>query len=228
MSFDPDASPVNPLPPIVVALALIIVAIELVFQAGSAGLAGGPEATGWRISALETYGFREPLFNWMVENRQFRWQFTYGILTYPFVNYSFTGVVFSVVFILALGKMVGEIFSSLAFLLVFFGASIVGALAYGLVWDTSIVLFGAMPGAYGLIGAYSFLLWTNLAGTGNNPLRAFTLISLLMGLQLVWGLLFAGSLGWVADLAGFVTGFGLSFVVSPGGWHQLVRKIRQR
>ncbi len=228
MSFDHDASPVNPMPPIVVTLALIIVAIEVAFQAGSAGFVGGPEATGWRISALETYGFREPLFNWMIENRQFHWQFAYGILTYPFVNYSFTNVVFSVVFILALGKMVGEIFSPFAFLLVFFGASIVGALTYGLVWDTPIVLFGAMPGAYGLIGAYSFLLWTSLAGTGENPMRAFTLIGFLMALQLIWGLLFAGSLNWVADLSGFVAGFGLSFVVSPGGWQRVVGKIRQR
>jgi membrane associated rhomboid family serine protease len=32
----------------------------------------------------------------------------------------------------------------------------------------------------------------------------------------------------VADLSGFVTGFVLSFVVSPGGWARVREKIRQR
>jgi len=209
-------------------LVLAIFAIELIFQAGSAGLVGGPEATGWRLEALETYGFRDPWFDWMIDNRQFRWQFAYGILTYPFVNYHFTSLLFSIVFILALGKLVGEAFSNLAFLVVFFGASIIGAIAYGLIWETPVLLFGAMPGAYGLIGAYSFLLWTRLTGTGENRMQAFTLIGFLMGLQLFWGLIFAGSYDWVADLAGFFTGFGLSFVVSPGGWQNVLAKLRQR
>ena len=226
--FDPDASPVNPIPPVVVGLALAIFGIELVFQAGNAGLIGGPEATGWRLAALEKYGFYEPLFDWMMQNRVFRWDYASRFFTYPFVHGSFTHMVFALVFILALGKMVGEVFSAWAVLLIFFGASAVGALAYGLAWDTRVMLFGAMPAAYGFIGAYSFLLWTRLATTGGNRMQAFGLIFFLMGLQLVWGLIFGSNGDWVADLAGFVTGFGLSFVVSPGGWHHIVGRLRQR
>lgn len=228
MSYDHNASPVNPLPLVVVILVLAIAGIEILFQLGDSGLVGGAEATGWRIAALEEYGFRQPLFTWMLENQNFRWDFALGILTYPFVDYYFTSVIFSVVFILALGKMVGEAFSSLAFLVIFFGASISGALAYGLIWETSVVLFGAMPGAYGLIGAYSFVLWLGLAGTGAQRMKVFQLIGFLMGLQLFWGLLFAGSKDWVADLAGFATGFALSFIVSPGGWQEILEKIRTR
>lgn len=227
-AMDPDASPVNALPAIVVILALILAGIEILFQAGNAGLIGGAEATGWRVAALEDYGFREPLFNWMIENRQFRWDFAFGILTYPFVDYTFTNVLFSLVFILALGKMVGEIFSTPAFLVVFFGSSVVGALTYGLVWDTALVLYGAMPGAYGLIGAYSFILWRGYSQIGENPMRAFSLIGFLMALQLFWGLVFAGSLDWVANLAGFVTGFAVSFVVSPGGGRRVLARMRGR
>ena len=49
-----------------------------------------------------------------------------------------------------------------------------------------------------------------------------------MGIQLVFGLLFGGGQDWVADLAGFVAGFGLSFLVSPGGRARVVDRLRQR
>jgi hypothetical protein len=32
----------------------------------------------------------------------------------------------------------------------------------------------------------------------------------------------------VADIMGFVAGFALSFVVSPGGWARVRDKLRQR
>ncbi len=228
MRDDFDASPINPLPPVVVALAVLIIGPELAFQAGNAGFVGGPEATGWRLAALERWGFYEPLMDWMVENRQLRWEYLVRFVTYPFVHGNFTHAAFALVFVLALGKMVGERFNVWAVLVIFFGASIVGAAAYGLVWDTRVMLFGGYPAAFGLIGAYSFLLWTNLAGTGANRLQAFSLIAILMLLQLVFGLLFGGSKDWVADLAGFASGFGLSFLVSPGGWQHVLARLRRR
>ena len=45
---------------------------------------------------------------------------------------------------------------------------------------------------------------------------------------IAFGLFFGGSATWVADLAGFVAGFLLSFIVSPGGWSRVMQKIRQR
>ena len=49
-----------------------------------------------------------------------------------------------------------------------------------------------------------------------------------LGVVLLFGLLFGGGYEWVADFAGFATGFALSFVVSPGGWRHMVERIRQR
>ena len=46
MSSNPDVSPVNPLPPVVVALALAIFLVEAAFNLGTRGLIGGPEAIG--------------------------------------------------------------------------------------------------------------------------------------------------------------------------------------
>ncbi|WP_289042784.1 rhomboid family intramembrane serine protease [uncultured Aliiroseovarius sp.] len=228
MSSYREESPVNPLPPVVIALAVFLVGIELVFFAGSRGLIGGPQAAGWRILMIEEWGFRETLFTWMVENGQYPLRELARFFTYPFLHLSFTHLLFVLVFLLALGKMVGEVFSPLAFLVVYFGASIGGALAYWLVWDTPVVLFGGFPAVYGLIGAYTFLLWTNLAATGGNQLSAFRIIAFLMALQLIFGLLFGAGLTWVSEIAGFAAGFGLSFLVSPGGWSNVLAKLRKR
>lgn len=228
MSSYREESPVNPLPPVVIALAVFLVGIEIVFVAGNSGFVGGPQAAGWRISMIEEWGFREPLFTWMIQNGRFPPADLARFVTYPFLHLSFTHLLFVLVFLLALGKMVGEVFSTTAFLVVFFGASIAGALAYWMVWDTPVVLFGGFPAVYGLIGAYTFLLWTSLAATGGNQLSAFRIIAFLMALQLIFGLLFGAGLTWVSEIAGFVAGFGLSFLVSPGGWSRVLVQLRKR
>ena len=53
MSSEHEIKAVNPLPPVVVALFLILVGIEVVFQLGARGLAGGPDAVGWRLAAVQ-------------------------------------------------------------------------------------------------------------------------------------------------------------------------------
>lgn len=223
-----DEPPFNPLPPVVVALALILAGVEIIFQAGSSGFVGGPQAIGWRLVALQDYAFFGPIWDQMLAKSYFPSEHMIRFVTYPFLHGSFTHAAFAVVIILAIGKVVGEVFSALSFIAIFMMASIVGALIYALVTDAQAPLFGAYPGAYGLIGAFTFLRWVNLAAVGAESLRAFTLIGFLMLFQLVFGLIFGGGLDWIADLSGFFAGFGLSFLVSPGGWGRVLDKMRQR
>jgi len=220
--------PVNPLPPVVLALAAVIFGIEVAFQLGARGIVGGPDAVGWRLAAITKYSFVGDVLDQMVAQNVWPWQHVMRFVTYPFVHANFTHALFVLVFLLALGKMVGEIFAAWAVLVVFFGSAIMGALVYGLLLNDPYPLIGGYPAVYGLIGAFTLLLWVKLAITGGPQARAFTLIGFLMGIQLVFGLLFGGGRDWVADLAGFVTGFGLSFVVSPGGWGRVVNRLRQR
>ncbi|EPX81549.1 rhomboid family intramembrane serine protease [Litoreibacter arenae] len=223
-----DASPFNVLPPVVIALAAILAGVEIIFQAGESGLVGGAGAVGWRLGALEDYAFFGPIWAQMLEKSYFPLEHMQRFVTYPFVHGSFTHAAFAVVIVLAIGKAVGEVFSAVSFIAVFMVSSIVAALVYALLTDTQQPLFGAYPGAYGLIGAFTFLLWVNLAAVGANSMRAFSLIGFLMLFQLVFGLLFGGGYDWVADVAGFVAGFLLSFVVSPGGWGRVLAKLRKR
>ncbi len=228
MSSNPNVSPVNPLPPVVVALALVMFVVELTFNLGARGLIGGPQAVGWRVAAMRDYAPSGDLVNWMIEVWRFPPEILLRFLTYPFIHVNFTHMIFACVLLLALGKFVGEVFRWWALLLVFFGSAIIGAVVYGLFIGTSVRLIGAYPAVYGLIGAFTFLLWVDLAAHGANEYRAFTLIGFLLFIQLIFGVFFGGGPDWIADLAGFVTGFGLSFVVSPGGWSRALAQLRRR
>ncbi len=229
MDQNPNAPPLNPLPPIVWVLALPLVGIELVLALAKAELVGGPQGAGWRLWAVDRFAVYPELLHRQWETGGYPLEELHRLISYPLVHGTFTQTLFAVVMLLALGKMVGEIFRWWAVLAVVLGASIAGALAYGfLVPDLRAPLFGAYPPVYGLIGTFTFLLWVNLARTGANKYRAFTLIGFLLFAQLVFGLIFGSSWDWVADITGFAAGFFLSFIVSPGGWARVKDKIRQR
>ncbi len=58
MDQEPHNGAVNPLPPVVAALFLVIMGIEIAFFLGTRGIVGGPAAVGWRLSAIQSYAFR--------------------------------------------------------------------------------------------------------------------------------------------------------------------------
>ncbi|MEL7213804.1 MAG: rhomboid family intramembrane serine protease, partial [Pseudomonadota bacterium] len=227
MSEQNNISPVNPLPPIVVALFLFIAGIELMFLLGERGILGGPEAVGWRNQAINDYSFFNQIFDRMLARGEGTPSDWIRFLSYPFVHLTFTHTLFVCVFLLALGKMVGEVFAAWAVLAVFVVSAVVGALAYGLLLDETFPLIGGYPAVYGLIGAFTFLLWVRLVNDGANQFRAFTLIGFLLFIQLIFGLLFGGGMDWVADIAGFVAGFVTSVFVCPGGWRYIRQRIRR-
>ena len=226
MSHAPQEPAVNPLPPVVVALFIAIVVPEAIFSLGQAGLVGGPGAVGWRQAAIQTYAFSGDVFDWMLANGIWPGEHLIRFVSYPFVHFSITHAAIAGVFVLALGKMVAEKFGQWQMLAIFVLSGAFGAPVYGLVLDDPYPLGGAFPPDYGLVGAFTFLLWRGLGAVGENQARAFTLIGALLGIQLLFGLIFGGSGDWVADLAGFVAGFGLSFFLAPGGWASIRAKIR--
>ncbi|CUH88797.1 Rhomboid family protein [Phaeobacter sp. CECT 5382] len=227
MSDDPNLSPVNPLPPAVVALVLVIMGVEAAFSLGMRGIIGGPEAIGWRLEAFQSYAFSSEIFWWMVETGQWPVEHLIRFLSYAFVHGAFTHALFVCVFVLAMGKMVGEVMGDLAMVLIFVLSAVGGALGYAVFLNAPVPLIGGFPAVYGLIGAFTYILWRQLSLVGAQQSRAFSLIAFLMGIQLIFGLLFGGQKDWVADLCGFATGFGLSFFLAPGGWAHIRSNIRR-
>lgn len=222
-----DIPPVNPLPPVVLLLFAAVVMPEIAFLLGEQGLLGGPGAVGWRLSAIEDYGFSGELFDWMLSTGRFMPEHIARVVTYAFVHTGFTATLFAAVLLLALGKLVGEAMGQLAVLILFLGSSVFGALVYGLLLNDPAWLIGGFPGVYGLIGGYSFLMWRKLGETGQQQLRAFSLIAVLLGIQLIFGALFGPNTGWVADLSGFVFGFAASVLLVPGGFRHVLQYLRR-
>jgi membrane associated rhomboid family serine protease len=227
MSDPNDAPPVNPLPPVVLLLLAAIALPELAFTLGAQGWVGGPEAVGWRLAAIERYGFSGDIFDWMLANGRWMMEHLLRFLSYALVHESFTSALFSAVLMLALGKLVGETMGQVAVLVLYFGSSAFGALIYALLLDDPAWLVGGFPAVYGLIGGYSFLMWQSLAAAGQQQLRAFSLIAILLGIQLLFGVFFGPSVQWVADLAGFVFGFGASVLLVPGGLARVMHHLRR-
>ncbi len=222
-----NTPPVNPLPPVVILLFMAIALPEAMFSLGARGLIGGPEAVGWRLAAVKDYGFSGDLFDWMLANGRWMPEHLIRFVTYAFVHGAFTATLFACVLTLALGKLVGDTMGQIAVLVLFLGGSIFGALIYALLLDDPAWLVGGFPAVYGLIGGYSFLMWKKLVSAGEQQLRAFSLIAMLMGLQLLWGVFFGPSVEWVADLAGFVFGFGASVLLVAGGLTHLLHHLRR-
>ncbi|WP_323767000.1 rhomboid family intramembrane serine protease [Antarctobacter sp.] len=227
MTHPHNEAPVNPLPPVVVALFLVLAGLELALWLGGQGIVGGPGAVGWRTGMIESYGFSGRAFDWMLETGQYPPELLVRFVSYLFLHASFSHALFAMVILLAMGKIVAEALGSLAFVTIFFLSGIVGALAFGLISDDP-WLIGAFPSVYGLIGGFTFLLWMRLGTVGANQYRAFSLIGMLLAVQLVFGVFFGGTNDWIADIAGFVVGFGLTVVLAPGGTAGVMARIRRR
>jgi rhomboid protease GluP len=225
---DHNVSPFNALPPVVVALAVVIAGLEGMFQLATAGFLGGQGGVGWRLAAMQDYAVLDEVADWMLANGRFPPEHLLRFLTYPLIHGGFVHAAFVVVFILAIGKMVAEVFSPLAFVAIFWVSAIFGALVYVLLLDSPFPLIGGYPGVYGLIGAFTFLMWVDAGLRGESRFRAFGLIGALLAIQIIFGVIQGDFGNVVADLAGFVAGFLMSFIVSPGGWQRALNRLRQR
>lgn len=232
-----DESPLNPVPAVVWALVLPMIAAEAVFGLAQAGLVGGGSpgmGLAMRQIGVERTAFVPEMVLQMIQMRTVVLDYAWRILTYSFVGISVMQSLFVIVFALALGNLLASQFRAWAVVALFFGSAIGGALVYtlfaGLLPQFRFQpLIGGYPAVYGFVGAFTFLLWTRLGQEHANRLRAFTLIGMLLAFQLVFAILFqTGNTTWIAEIAGFATGFLLSFVLIPGGIARVMRQIRQR
>ena len=226
-------SPFNSLPAVVWLLALPVIASEALFALGGVGLIGGAEGVGLRLTAIQAASFAPQQVEYLWATRQFDPRIAYRLLSYPFIHGSAIQAVFVVVFTLALGNMVATRLRPWAIVALYLGSAIGGALVYTIVASAigarPQLLIGGYPAVYGLVGGFTFLLWTRLAAENANRFRAFTLIGALLAFQLVFALVVGGAgLGWVAEIAGFATGFLLSFVLVEGGITRVVDQFRRR
>ncbi len=234
-----DESPLNPVPAVVWLLTLPMIATEAAFGLARMGfLGGGLSGSGaglaMRQVAAEKTAFAPNMLLGMWERGDIIPAQLFRLVTYPFVNMSLMQALFVIVFTLALGNLIANQFRAWAVIALFFGSAIGGAVIYTLIQGMLPQLrfqplIGGYPAVYGFVGAFTFLLWLRLGQEHANRMRAFSLIGMLLLFQLVFGIIFQdGNLSWIAEVAGFGTGFLLSFVLVPGGFNRVMAQLRQR
>ena len=124
-------SPFNAIPLVPLALVAIIITFELTLTVAANGWVGGFQGVGWRAGAFGKFQFYPEVITEIFERGRGSFDYWKRFVTYPFIHSSLTHAVWVCVLLLALGKFVGEIFSSVAFLVLFFATSILGAVIYG-------------------------------------------------------------------------------------------------
>jgi len=220
--------PINPVPWIVWVLFAGVAGVEIVLGLADAGMIGGPGGIGWRVAAMQDWAFSPAVWDYVWERGRTDPGLLRRFIGYAFVHGSFTQALFGGALLLALGKFVGDVFAWWAVLAVFVVSAVVGAVAFGILAEGTVPLIGVYPAVYGLIGAFSYLMWLQLGVSGQNRAAAFRLIGFLLGIQLVFGLIFGGPPTWIDDVSGFAAGFAISSLLAPGGWTASVRRMRAR
>lgn len=223
-----DENPFNAIPLVPLVLVLVIAGVELTLTAAANGFIGGARGVGWRAGVFGELQFYPDIMTQIFERGRGSFDYYKRFVTYPFVHASFTHALWVCVLLLALGKFVGEKFHALSFAVLFFVSSACGAAVYGALSWQNTQLIGAYPGVYGLIGAYTYLMWLTLERIGENQLKAFQLIGVLLGLMLIYSMMFGSTPTWIAQVAGFVTGLFIAPLLAPGGWQAFVNRMRQR
>ncbi|MEO0358321.1 MAG: rhomboid family intramembrane serine protease [Pseudomonadota bacterium] len=181
-----------------------------------------------RLTLIRDYAIIPDLVSAQVAAGYWNLDLFLPFVTHPFIHASFLMTVFAGVLLLAIGKFVGEAMGNMAICIIFFASTIVGALAYLILLPDTYPLFGGYPAVYGLIGAYTFVRFSDAQGLKTQQMRAFQLLAFLMVLNLVYTLVFGGPNTWMADLVGAITGFLLAAAMNPGGIPHLLETLRRR
>jgi len=226
---DLNASPFNPLPWPVWLIVVAIAVIEAALWLGGKGLIGGPAAVGWRLEAIQQFGFSSAVQNWMLEV----WRFpVMHLQRYPAFSMVHAGPLhafFVIVLVAALGKYVAEPFGNRAFVALLAMPPMAGAAVFGLALGGNAQgwLYGGMPLVFGLVGALTWWRWQTAPDRAGR-LRAFGVIGVLLAARLGFGLIAETGHGWIGELAAFGFGFALSTVVGPGRWARIRARLRAR
>lgn len=220
-----NLSPLNPISKVVLALTFTIIAVEVVLQLAEAGLIGGSEGIGWRLKAVQYFGFHDSVFEYITQNRVVQPNVVWPFFTYPFVPTSIGRVAIGAAMVLAMGKTISESFSSTAVVVIFLVCSISGAIVFGLVNDGGRPLTGIFPVMYGFIAVYTWILADELYKAGKSMMPAFRIVAMFFAFRGVFALIFGLRNSWTADLTGLIVGFLLPFILAPDARARISRWI---
>lgn len=206
----PDRDGQN-VPRSIAGLAIVMVGLELIFTAGSAGLLGGSGTAEWRKTAIFDYGFYWPILEYQIANSGLFARETVRLITFPLIHFSFTHMLISVVLLVTLGKLVGEFLADAAIVGIFFLSSAFGAAVFGTLLDSDVPLVGSMTGLFGLLGTLAAM--TRLRPKSALFKVATVIPAALIFVDVVSSVVFGSFAVWPADVAAYLVGIALWYAL---------------
>ena len=222
---DPTKPVINHLPAPVIVFVLILTLGEFYITGAEARFWGSSES---RIALIRQVAFLPEVFQRSLLAGSWVPELFLRLITYPFVHSSLLQAVFAGVLTLTLGKFLAGVLGSFAIILIFFSSSMFAALGYSFFTNDSFPLFGSFPAAYGLIGAFTFVLFGRSNGSLNQQLQAFRLLSILMFINIIFAFFQNGPALWVAELSAVVMGFVCTAFLYPSGISVIIKKLKDR
>jgi len=208
----------NDTKPLIWAMLLIFIGLELAFQLSDRGLF---PIDRFRWEGYVVLGFWDQIFEAVLRGeavpRPFAsWMAWTSLVTHAFVHGGLIHLLMNGVVFLSLGTILMERLGTAKFLALFAGTAAAGALIFGLISESDGPLVGASGALFGFIGALKAWEWKYLRTYRLSMERFWRTIG---GLVLLNALLFflfpGGALAWEAHLGGFVAGLALAPLLAP-------------
>jgi len=208
--------PFHVIPQGILALAILVGAMEALFSVGEMNLGIAPNEEQWRILAILHHGLlREQAAVDMMRE----WPLLASLsrfLTYPFIGYNFIDSLISVVFLLAIGNYASTFLGQMRVLTVFLIATFAGGIGYLLFSSSEYPLIGPSPGLFGLFGSLMALAIMPLKLPRGIRSNLFRFPLMMLALQIVLGIFWSSHMVWIPILIGFVAGFFGTILITIG------------
>lgn len=200
MNFAPT-EPNRPLPRALVALVLVIAAIECLLSASDAGLIGDPTL---RARFLQTGAFWTPLLHGA--EPIFALQPYTMFLSHALLHGGFLHMAMNMVILLALGRFIADRYGDGVLLPLFFVGAVAGGAAYGLLSAGQVPMVGASGADFAFIGVWTVWDLRRHRAARVPATPVWTRVAVLVEINVAMYIGLDGMLAWQAHLGGFLAG----------------------
>ncbi len=217
--------PFHSVPHGILALVILIGAVELLFTLGEMRPGLAPGAESWRLHAIIYHGILVDQAQIDLARESSFMESMSRMLTYPFIGWNFANSLISVVFLLAVGKYASSFIGQVRVLVIFTTATLLGAVGYLALDSGEVPLIGPSPGIFGLFGSLLALAVLPLKIPDALRSNLYRLPLIMVALQVGFGIFLDGNILWIPMLVGFIVGFFATIFLSLGlrdGIHYLI------
>ncbi|MEM7746305.1 MAG: rhomboid family intramembrane serine protease [Pseudomonadota bacterium] len=227
--------PISPLrqrppapPPVIWAMAGVMIAFELTFELAAAGILPFEHL---RLDVYAYLAFFDVFFDalltgtlpadnpWLYEyypQGGIPWNFWLSFVTYAFLHGDVFHLIMNGVIFLGLGGMLANVLGPAKFIIFFLITAVGAAVVFALIARSGVPMVGASGVVFGIFGAFKRWEWRYIRATGTSPRRFWGTIVGLIAINILLYVAFAGgALAWEAHLGGFLAGFVAAGWLAP-------------